>query len=375
MTNSSHILVLNLALPWLIMLLLLGVVSNASSEPKQYQTYIIHMDHSQKHTSFSTHDSWHQSTLNSLSSSPLDGEEKLLYTYNHVMHGFSARLTPSQLFELEKSPAHRATYQESFGKLLTTHNPKFLGLKHKTGVWPASSYGKNVIIGISTLEFGQRARVLLTRGYHRCQRDGRASVKMAQLLALLTATESSLELDLLAEDSSRLEDDFESARDYHSHGTHMTSTVAGSYVLGASHFGYARGTAKKVAPSAHVAMYKVPWSTSTVEIATSDMLASMDQAIADGVCQLVSTKLILHTRQKEKLQEAAVDRPSKLPTGHQLSMGMHVSVCKSGYQACGHQYLGESVLPEGSIVQLLPKRQIPPEHSGPEVEGFIDLRI
>ncbi|GMP45306.1 hypothetical protein CsSME_00013881 [Camellia sinensis var. sinensis] len=120
MTNSSHIQILNLALPWLIMLLLLGVVSNASSEPEQYQTYIIHMDHSQKPVSFLIHDSWHWSTLNSLFSSPLDGEEKLLYTYNHVMHGFSARLTPSQLSKLEKSPAHHATYQESFGKLLTT---------------------------------------------------------------------------------------------------------------------------------------------------------------------------------------------------------------------------------------------------------------
>ncbi|GMP45307.1 hypothetical protein CsSME_00013882 [Camellia sinensis var. sinensis] len=34
------------------------------------------------------------------------------------------------------------------------------------------------------------------------------------------------------------EDDFESARDYHSHGTHKASIAAGSYVLGASHFGY-----------------------------------------------------------------------------------------------------------------------------------------
>ncbi|KAL7245252.1 hypothetical protein ACSBR2_000552 [Camellia fascicularis] len=88
------------------------------------------------------------------------------------------------------------------------------------------------------------------------------------------------------------EDDFESARDYHSHETHKASIAAGSYVLGASHFGYARGTARGVAPSAHVAMYKVLWSTSTVEIAASDVLTGMDQTIDDGL-DIMSLSLAL----------------------------------------------------------------------------------
>ncbi|KAL7262180.1 hypothetical protein ACSBR1_000540 [Camellia fascicularis] len=88
------------------------------------------------------------------------------------------------------------------------------------------------------------------------------------------------------------EDDFESAKDYHNHGTHTASTAVGSYVLGASHFGYARGTARGAAPSAHVAMYKVLWSTSIVEIAASDMLAGMDQTIDDGL-DIMSLSLAL----------------------------------------------------------------------------------
>ncbi|GFS46626.1 subtilase family protein [Actinidia rufa] len=266
MSSSSTILILLLSS--------LLVANNASPKPEEYQTYIIHMDGSQKPTSFSTHKSWHRSTLKSLSSFPSNGDDKLLCSYNHVMHGFSARLTPSQLSELEKSPAHRATYQESFGKLLTTHTTKFLGLKPKTGIWPASSYGKD------------------------CPRDGRASVRMERLLAPLHATGSSSVLDLLAKDSSQRgkniskENDFESARDHQSHGTHTASTAAGSHVLGASHFGYARGTAKGVAPSARIAMYKVIWATSTPEATASDVLAGMDQAIADGV-DIISLSLAL----------------------------------------------------------------------------------
>ncbi|KAK0576418.1 hypothetical protein LWI29_017099 [Acer saccharum] len=105
------------------------------------------MDHSHKPASFLTHESWHRSVLKSLSY-PAKDEEMLLYSYNHVIHGFSARLTALQLSEIEKSPAHLATYPESFGKLFTTHSPKFLGLKSKSGLWPAASYGEGIIIGI-----------------------------------------------------------------------------------------------------------------------------------------------------------------------------------------------------------------------------------
>ncbi|GMP45291.1 hypothetical protein CsSME_00013868 [Camellia sinensis var. sinensis] len=162
------------------------------------------------------------------------------------MHGFSARLTPFQLFKLEKSPAHHATYHESFGKLLTTRTPKFLGLKHKTGVWPASSYGKGVIIGI--IDIGDSESFadtgmppVLERWKGKCE-NGTAFSPFDCNRKLIGAQSFSRGLLAPGKQISK-EDDFESARDYHSHGTYMASTVVGSYALGASHFAYARGTA------------------------------------------------------------------------------------------------------------------------------------
>ncbi|KAL0007204.1 hypothetical protein SO802_008706 [Lithocarpus litseifolius] len=77
--------------------------------------------------------------------------------------------------------------------------------------------------------------------------------------------------------------DFSSPRDFMGHGTHTASTVVGNYVPGVSHFGYARGTTRGVAPGAHLAMYKVVWAIDLEFTFATDLLAGMEQAILDGV--------------------------------------------------------------------------------------------
>ncbi|XP_031254918.1 subtilisin-like protease SBT3 [Pistacia vera] len=268
------------------LLLLLGI-SNAVSKSEDYQTYIIHMDHSQKPASFITHESWHLSILKSFSY-PADNKEMLLYSYNHAIHGFSARLTPSQLSEVEKSPAHLATYPESFGKLFTTHSPKFLGLNGNSGLWPAASYGAGVIIGIidtgiwpESESFNEKGMPPVPQQWKGQCENGTAFSPSICNRKLIGARSFSKGLQAAGRNISKY--DFDSPRDSDGHGTHTSSTAAGNHVHGASHFGYAKGTARGVAPRAHVAMYKVLWATDTFQSATSDVLAGMDQAIADGV--------------------------------------------------------------------------------------------
>ncbi len=80
--------------------------------------------------------------------------------------------------------------------------------------------------------------------------------------------------------------EFASARDYNGHGTHTAATAAGYHGVtptgAASIFPKVSG----MAPHARIAVYKALWSTEDAALAsgfTSDLVAAIDQAVADGV--------------------------------------------------------------------------------------------
>ncbi|TYI18021.1 hypothetical protein ES332_A07G062000v1 [Gossypium tomentosum] len=261
-----------------LLVLLLGI-NNAMPEHEEYKTYIVHIDHSLKPSSFLTHETWHRAILRSLSNSD---KEMLLYSYNHVMHGFSAKLTPSQASKIRKSPAHIAINEEKFGKLFTTHSPQFMGLRHSSGLWNASSYGEGVIIELidtgvwpESESFNEKGMPPIpTRWKGKCQNN---TTNPFPCNRKLIGAQVFMKGNQAAGKSNSPD---HSPRDVFGHGTHTSSTAAGNLVPGASQFGYAKGVAQGIAPGAHVAMYKV---TSDGFIAESDVLAAMDQAIVDGV--------------------------------------------------------------------------------------------
>ncbi|KAK1559218.1 hypothetical protein Q3G72_011989 [Acer saccharum] len=88
----------------LFSLFLLVWTATSSSVSGDRKTYIIHMDKSAMPAPFSIHHDWYMSTL-SLLSSPDGVAPTHLYTYNHVMDGFSAVLSQAHLDQLRNSPA------------------------------------------------------------------------------------------------------------------------------------------------------------------------------------------------------------------------------------------------------------------------------
>ncbi|KAJ4716302.1 Subtilisin-like protease [Melia azedarach] len=262
--------------------------ATSSSMPGDRRTYIIHMDKSAMPAPFSTHHDWYLSTLSSLLSS--DGVAPIhLYTYSHVLDGFSAVLSQNHLDQLQKMPGHRAAYPETIGHLHTTRTPKFLGLKKQAGIWPAAGFGSDILVGVLDTGIWPESESFNDDGMPPVPERWRGTCEVGtDFLAsncnrkLIGARSFSKGMQQYHENISKIYD-YDSPRDYFGHGSHTSSTIAGSPVQDADYFGYAEGTAIGVAPMARIAMYKVLFFQNSYEAAATDVLAGMDQAIADGV--------------------------------------------------------------------------------------------
>ncbi|CAL5378877.1 unnamed protein product [Camellia sinensis] len=264
------------------------ISSISSSLSDDHQSYIIHMDRSAMPAPFSTPHSWYTSILSSLSSTD-NVPPTHLYTYNHVIDGFSAVLSQSQLEQLQKMPDHFATYAETFGHLHTTHSPKFLGLQDDVGLWPVAGFGDDMIIGIidsgiwpESESFNDDDMPPVPARWRGACETGTEFNSSHCNRKLIGARSFSKAMKQAGFNISTTED-YDSPRDFFGHGTHTSSTAAGSPVPCASYFGYAKGKAIGMAPKARLAMYKVFFFNEPDLTTSSDILAGMDQAIADGV--------------------------------------------------------------------------------------------
>ncbi|KAJ0047849.1 hypothetical protein Pint_16774 [Pistacia integerrima] len=167
----------------------------------------------------------------------------MVYSYNTVVSGFAAKLSPEEVKEMEKKQEFVAAHVEKILPLHTTHSPNFLGI---TPGHPSFN------------DVGMSPPPPKWKG--RCDLVGAACNNK-----LIGARN-------FANKSTPFDDE--------GHGTHTASTAAGNFVKGANAFGQANGEAAGVEPLAHLATYKICNEAGCRE---SDILAAMDVAIADGV--------------------------------------------------------------------------------------------
>ncbi|PHT30471.1 hypothetical protein CQW23_29938 [Capsicum baccatum] len=267
---------------WLLSILV-SIIQLVKSE-----TYIIHMDLSAMPKAFSSHHSWYLTTLSSVSDSSTSSKDllssKLVYAYTNAINGFSATLTPSELEVIKKSPGYVSSMKDISVKIDTTHTSQFLGLNSESGVWPKSDYGKDVIIGLVDTGIWPESKSYsddgMTEVPSRWKGECESGTQFNSSLCNKKLIGARYFNKGLLANNPNLTISMNSARDTDGHGTHTSSTAAGSHVEGASFFGYATGTATGVAPKAHVAMYKALWEEG---VFLSDILAAIDQAIEDGV--------------------------------------------------------------------------------------------
>ncbi|KAF8378676.1 hypothetical protein HHK36_030025 [Tetracentron sinense] len=270
---------------WLLFIPHVGSISGDRS------TYVVHMDKSVMPKAFASHHHWYSATLSSIkavgpaASNAVQSTPKLLYTYDNAIHGFSALLSPDELQALQKSPGFISAYKDKTVTIDTTHTTDFLSLNPVTGLWPASNYGKDVIVGVIDTGVWPESESFKDDGMTEIPARWKGVCEQGEEFNSSTCNRKLIGAQyfnkgLIAANPGGINITMNSTRDTMGHGTHTSSTAAGSFVEGVSFFGYAKGTARGVAPGARVAMYKVLWEEGGY---ASDVLAGMDQAIADGV--------------------------------------------------------------------------------------------
>ncbi|THU48397.1 hypothetical protein C4D60_Mb09t25820 [Musa balbisiana] len=270
----------------MLWMLLAASAVRLASTSADVDTYIVHMDSAAMPSAFSGRRSWYAATLAATAdaSDAIPADEKIVYVYDHAIHGFSARLSSAQLEQLKKSHGFLSCSRDAPVKKDTTHTSDFLQLSASAGLWPASNYGEDVIIGVldtgiwpESASFRDDGLTAVPSRWRGACEQGTAFSSSACNRKLIGAR--SFNKGLLASDPN-LTIAVNSPRDTDGHGTHTSSTAGGNYVEGASFFGYASGVARGMAPRARLAMYKVLWDEGAV---TSDIIAGIDQAISDGV--------------------------------------------------------------------------------------------
>ncbi|KAL7085251.1 hypothetical protein ACP275_14G270800 [Erythranthe tilingii] len=265
-----------------VALILVSIFLLADDVSAERSTYIVHMDKFSMPKAFSSHRHWYSSMLNSAKSLD-ESEPKIIYTYDNAFHGFSAVLSEDELEAVKKSQGFLSAFEDGVVTADTTHSSKFLSLNSATGLWPASNYGKDVIIGVidtgiwpespsfrddGMTEIPTRWKGICEEGEEfNSSSCNRKIIGARYFREGLRAANPGVTIPMY------------SARDIDGHGTHTASIAAGNYVDGVSFYGYAAGTARGVAPRARIAVYKVLWDGGV----TSDLIAGIDQAVADGV--------------------------------------------------------------------------------------------
>ncbi|KAG6545829.1 hypothetical protein Mapa_012790 [Marchantia paleacea] len=264
-----------------------------SGSGEKAKVFIVYLGKNPHPTKEATHAS-HHNVLSYVFKSKDSVLESLVYHYHHGFSGFSAKLTQRQADVLKDLPDVVSVFESKEVKAHTTRSYSYLGLrKPTTGIWPKSSFGADVIIGVidsgvwpeSDSFNDDLLSPIPARWNGICVSGEQFDPKIHCNRKLIGARYFSKGYEAYLETNNITATNFlKSPRDVIGHGTHCASTAAGAKVENASLFGLAPGSAVGGAPAARIAVYKAFWGDPSSGSAwEADLLAAFSYAIEDGV--------------------------------------------------------------------------------------------
>jgi subtilisin family serine protease len=231
---------------------------------------------------------------------PLDTK---LYDYTFATNGFAAGLTASQAHDLESQAGVRAVVRDELRTPATDSTPDFLGLTDSRGPWATGYTGDGVVIGVidtgiwpehasftdtgivtsppadftaTACDFGSAVPGAVAHNGDDADFPCGGKIVAAQAFSAgFTAAPA----------RAIAATDYLSARDADGHGSH-TAAIAGGAQRVVAEIGQSGPVeVSGVAPRAQIAAYKACWTDDTggVGCVLSDLVAAIDQAVADGV--------------------------------------------------------------------------------------------
>ena len=237
------------------------------------------------------------------------GGGRKLYDYRYTFNGFAAQLTAVQAEMMSSVPGVVSVSPDELHYADTSSTPTFLGLDAPGGLWEQlggfGSAGDGIIIGMvdsgiwpESLSFTDRIGLkdkktksgkldyLQIPGWHGKCTNGEAFNASMCNLKLIGAQWFNAGWGGDAGIDTQRPWEFNSPRDYNGHGTHTSSTAGGNHGVSPTGPASAFGPISGMAPHARIAMYKALWSTQDASTSSgyiSDLVAAIDQAVADGV--------------------------------------------------------------------------------------------
>ncbi len=236
------------------------------------------------------------------------GGAQTLHNYEVAFNGVAAKMSAKQAEQLRNRKDVLGVWEDQLLKPQTNSTYQYLGLDNFPGPWLLGATGEDIVIGIidsgvypehpsledtRTPKRGHIGRPMLYDavpesfvgegcefGNTAFNPDDQPFDCNNKLVKAQAFSEGFLAVNTLADY------EFLSARDADGHGTHTATTAAGNYGVEGTANGDSTGTLSGVAPRARVAVYKVCWDAPDPDDSgcfSSDSMAAIDQAVADGV--------------------------------------------------------------------------------------------
>ncbi len=232
-----------------------------------------------------------------------------VYDYRYSFNGFAAEFTEAQAQTLRSVQGVVAVTKDELLDADTSNTPTFLGLDAPNGLWAAlggaGKAGEGIIIGVVDSGIWPESQSFSDRtgangnasktgkldyhqipGWHGKCTPGEAFNASLCNQKLIGAQHFNEAWGGDEGIDAERPWEFESPRDYNGHGTHNSSTAGGNRGVPATGAAAIFGSISGMAPRARIAAYKALWSTQDGATASgfiTDLVAAIDQAVADGV--------------------------------------------------------------------------------------------